>query len=136
VKERLGPERSKSAYAYLRLLNACGLIALGTDFPVEDISPFKTFYAAVARKDQKGYPPGGFQVENALSREQTLKGMTIWAAYSNFEEHEKGSLEKGKFADFIITDLDLMKDDIEKIPQTKVLATYLNGEVVYGGSGK
>ncbi|HKP32739.1 MAG TPA: amidohydrolase, partial [Chitinophagaceae bacterium] len=107
--DRLGAERVKGAYAFKQLMDQNGWIPLGTDFPVEDISPFKTFFAAVVRKDAKGYPPGGYQMENALTREQALRGMTIWAAKSNFEEHEKGSLEKGKFADFIILDRDLLK---------------------------
>lgn len=131
AEERLGKERIKTAYAYKTLLNKCGVVALGTDFPVEDISPFKTFYAAVARKDSKGYPENGFQNNEALSREETLKGMTIWAAYSNFEEKEKGSLEKGKLADFIILDKDIMKCNINEVLNTNVLSTFINGERVY-----
>jgi len=131
ASERLGKDRVKTAYAYKDLLNAAGMVALGTDFPVEDISPFKTFYAAVFRKDSKGFPEKGFQMENALSREETLRGMTIWAAYTNFEEKEKGSLEKGKFADFIILDTDLMKCDEKHILSTKVISTYINGEKVF-----
>lgn len=129
--ERLGNERIKDAYAYNKLLKNAGMLALGTDFPVEDISPFKTFYAAVARKDAKGFPEKGFQKENALSRENTLKGMTIWAAYSNFEENEKGSLEKGKWADFVILDQDIMQCKEELILNSKVLSTYIAGEEVY-----
>lgn len=131
VKDRLGEERVQGAYAYKKLLEAAGTLALGTDFPVEHISPFKTFYAAVFRKDEKNFPEGGYQKENALSREEALKGMTIWAAYSNFEEKEKGSLEKGKYADFVILDNDLMNCDEKKILQTKVISTYINGEEVY-----
>ena len=131
AEDRLGPERIKGAYAYKQLLDENGWIPLGTDFPVEDISPFKTFYAAVVRKDAKGWPPNGFQIENALTREETIRGMTIWAAKANFEEDEKGSLEKGKFADFIILDADLMKEPPEKSLQVKVLKTFLNGETVY-----
>ena len=93
--DRLGNERVKGAYAYKQLLQQNGWIPLGTDFPVEDISPFKTFYAAVVRKDAKGWPDGGYQMENALTREEALRGMTIWAAKSNFEEKEKGSLGTG-----------------------------------------
>ena len=104
---------------------------MGTDFPVEDISPFKTFYAAAVRKDANGWPEAGYQMENALTRQETIRGMTIWAAKANFEEQEKGSLEKGKFADFIILDGDLMQMDAGKILQTQVLKTFVNGEMVY-----
>jgi predicted amidohydrolase YtcJ len=129
--DRLGSERIKGAYAYKQLLHENGWIPLGTDFPVEDISPLKTFYAAVVRKDAKGWPPNGFQMENALTREEALRGMTIWAARANFEENEKGSLEKGKFADFVILDNDLMKEAPEKLLGVKVVKTFLSGEVVH-----
>jgi len=129
--DRLGPERVKGAYAFKQLLEQNGWIPLGTDFPVEDISPFKTFYAAVIRKDAKGWPANGFQIENALTREESLRGMTIWAAQANFEEKEKGSLEKGKFADFIILDNDLMKEAPGRLLQIKVLKTFVGGEKVY-----
>ncbi len=131
AKDRLGPERVKYAYAYNDLLKAAGMLALGTDFPVENINPMYTFYAAVARKDLKGFPEGGFQMENALSRENTLKGMTIWGAYANFEEKEKGSIESGKFADFVIMENDIMKCEIDAVPKTKVIYTFVNGEKVY-----
>lgn len=131
AKDRLGEERVKGAYAYKDLLNSFGKVALGTDFPVENINPMYTFYSSVARKDLKGFPEGGFQMENALTREETLKGMTIWAAFSNFEEKEKGSIEPGKFADFVILDKDIMKINIDEVPGVKVMATYLNGENVY-----
>ena len=130
AKDRIGAERMKGAYAYKDLLNNYGKVALGTDFPVERVSPFLTFYAAVARKDLNNYPENGFQMENALTREETLRGMTIWAAYSNFEENEKGSIEVGKLADFIILDKDIMKVKVEKIPYIKVKEAYINGERV------
>jgi len=129
--KRLGPERIKNAYAYKKLLQQNGWMPLGTDFPVEDISPFKTFYAAVVREDSKGFPTGGFQMENALSREETLRGMTIWAAKAAFEEKEKGSLENGKAADFIIVDTDLVTCDADKILKATVNQTYINGKRVY-----
>ena len=129
--DRLGPHRVKGAYAFKQLMDQNGWIPLGTDFPVEDISPFKTFYASVFRIDEKNYPAGGYQMENALSREAALRGMTIWAARSNFEEDEKGSLEKGKFADFIILDKDLMVVGAKDVLKTSVLATYIGGEKVY-----
>ena len=131
AKDRVGDDRVKGAYAYKDMLNSFGMVALGTDFPVENINPMYTFYAAVARKDLKGFPEGGFQMENALSREETLKGMTIWAAYSNFEEKEKGSIEVGKFADFVILDKDIMKINIDEAPNAKVIYTFVNGEKVY-----
>ncbi len=129
--DRLGAARVKDAYAYQQLLQQNGWMPLGTDFPVEDISTFKTFFAAVIRKDAKGWPANGYQTENALTREEAIRGMTIWAAKSNFEETEKGSLEKGKFADFVILDRDLMKAAENDILQTVVLKTYLGGEKVY-----
>ncbi|WP_040278841.1 amidohydrolase [Psychroserpens damuponensis] len=128
AEDRLGSERIKGAYAYKDLLDAYGKVALGTDFPVEQVSPFLTFYAAVARQDLEQYPEGGFQKENGLTREETLKGMTIWAAYSNFEEHEKGSIETGKFADFIILDQDIMTVEQSEIPKIKVEKTFVGGE--------
>lgn len=125
--DRLGEERIKGAYAYKDLLDKAGLVALGTDFPVEQVNPFLTFYAAVARQDVERYPEGGFQMENALSREETLKGMTIWAAYSNFEEDEKGSIEPGKFADFVILSDDIMTMPVEDIPNLSAEHVFLGG---------
>jgi predicted amidohydrolase YtcJ len=131
AEDRLGEERVKHAYAYKRLLEEAEILPLGTDFPVEKVNPMLTFYAAVSRQDTEGFPENGFQSQNALTREETLKGMTIWAAYGAFEEDEKGSLEPGKYADFIIFDEDLMTVDIEKVPELKVQSTYINGELVY-----
>ncbi|MDX6746593.1 amidohydrolase [Polaribacter sp. PL03] len=129
--DRIGSKRMKGAYAFKDLLNKYGKIALGTDFPVEQVNPFLTFYAASIRKDLENYPKDGFQMDNVLTREETLKGMTIWAAYSNFEEEEKGSIEVGKFADFVILNQDMMTVSGSEIPKTKAAATYLNGEKVY-----
>ena len=134
AEDRVGPKRIKGAYAYKDLLKRSKVIGLGTDFPVEKVNPFHTFYAATARKDLDNYPEGGFEFSNALSREETLKGMTIWAAYLNFEENEKGSIEKNKFADFIVIDRDLMKVDLDLTPNTKVLKTYLSGDLVYSNT--
>lgn len=131
AEDRVGAERIETAYAYKQLLAENGWIPLGTDFPVEDINPIYTFYAAVARKDQKGWPDDGFQMENALTKEEALRGMTIWAAKAAFEEDIKGSIEAGKFADFIILQDDIMECDIDKVPGTKVKTTYLNGQKVY-----
>ena len=131
AEDRLGPDRIKGAYAFRDLLEINGRVVLGTDFPVEKVNPMHTFYAAVARMDLSGYPEGGFQPDNGLSREEALKGMTIWASYANFEENKKGSIEVGKFADFVILDRDIMTVDIDEVPGIKVLETYLDGEKVY-----
>ncbi|PCI35497.1 MAG: amidohydrolase [Flavobacteriaceae bacterium] len=131
AEDRLGAARIKTAYAYKKLLKAHGKIALGTDFPVEKVSPILTFYAAVTRKDLKQFPKNGFQIENALTREEALRGMTIWAAYSNFEENEKGSLEAGKFADFAILNKNIMEISEDEILDIHVEETYVNGEIVY-----
>lgn len=127
AEDRLGKDRIKGAYAYKTLLEKSGRVALGTDFPVERVSPFLTFYAAVSRQDTKQYPEGGFNKENGLTREETLKGMTIWAAYSNFEDTDKGSIEVGKYADFIILGDNIMTIDQKEIPNIKVKETYING---------
>ena len=129
--DRLGNDRVKNAYAYKQLLDQNGWIPLGTDFPVEQINPMLTFFAATARKDANNYPKNGYQMENALTKKETLKGMTIWAAKSNFEEKEKGSLEPGKLADFVMLENDIMTANSQQILQNKVLKTYLNGEKVY-----
>ena len=128
---RLGKTRIRFGYAYQKLLYQNKLIALGTDFPIENISPIETFYAAVARKNKNGMPKNGFQIENALSRWETLKGMTIWAALSNFEEQDKGSLEVNKLADFTILDRNILTVPEDEILETQVKATYVNGELVY-----
>lgn len=129
--ERLGKERIKTAYAYKDLLKQNGWVVNGTDAPVEGFSPLKTFYAAVVRKDAKLWPDGGFQKENALSPEEALKSITIWPAKGSFDEQTKGSLEVGKKADFVILDWDILNSDEKELMDTKVVATYVNGEKVY-----
>lgn len=133
AEERLGKDRIKGAYAYKQLLQQNGWLPLGTDFPVEDINPFKTFLAAVFRKDAKGFPDKGFQIENALTREEALKGMSIWAAKSCFLEKEVGSIEVGKKADFIMLDKDLMKVGERDVLNTRVKLTVLGGKKVFEG---
>jgi len=129
--KRLGNKRVKNAYAYKTLLEQNGWIAAGSDFPVENINPLYGFFAAVARQDFNGYPNDGYQMENALSREQALKAMTIWAAKSNFEENERGSIEAGKMADFVILENDIMTIEIQKVPKVKVEQTFIGGEKVF-----
>ena len=129
--ERLGEKRIKNAYIYKVLLDQNGWIPNGTDFPVEKIDPRLTFYASIARKDLDGYPENGFQKENALSREETLKSMTIWAAKAAFEENEKGSIEPGKFADFIVLEDDIMEIDEDRIPYINILNTFIAGKLLW-----
>lgn len=131
AEQRIGKERLKGAYAYKDLLKQNGWIPLGTDFPVEGLNPLLTFFAAVARRDSDDFPTGGFQRENALTRRDALLGITLWAAKSNFEENEKGSLEPGKYADFVILPVNLLEDDLVKIRKAKVTATFVAGTKVY-----
>jgi predicted amidohydrolase YtcJ len=129
--DRVGKKRANLAYAYKELLIRSKIIAFGTDFPVEDISPIMTFYSAVARKDINGFPSEGFQMENSINRADALYAMTIFGAYANFEENEKGSIEVGKSADFIILDNDLIRSDENRIPFTNIVATFIDGELVF-----
>ncbi|NOR74185.1 MAG: amidohydrolase family protein [Draconibacterium sp.] len=131
AEDRVGEERIKGAYSYQTLLNQLGWLPNGTDFPVENIEPLFTFYASVFRVDQKGWPEGGWRMEEGLTREQTLRSMTIWAAKASFDEHEKGSLEVGKWADFIILDTDLMYASQKEIFDCKVLSTWSSGLKVF-----
>ena len=133
--KRLGNERLKTAYAYQQLLVQNGWLPNGTDFPIEGINPVNTFYASVFRKNPAGLPAEGFQTENALTREQALRSMTIWAAKASFEEQQKGRIEVGKSADFVVLDTDLMKCMEADILRAKVLKTVLAGEVVFGRDG-
>jgi len=122
AEDRLGSERVQNAYAYKTLLDQNGWLINGTDFPIEHVSPIKTFYSSVARKHL---------TDNKLSREEALKSMTVWAAKGYFAEDRKGSIEIGKEADFVILSDDIMTIDDEKIPEVKVMNTFINGEMVY-----
>lgn len=131
AEARLGSERVKDAYPFRDLLAQNNLIALGSDFPVEQVNPLLGFYAAVVRKDADGYPPAGFQMENSLARGAALKGMTLWAAYANFEDHERGSIAVNKQADFVLLSDDIMTIAEADILKVKVLKTVVGGEVVF-----
>ena len=124
--ERLG-DRVAQAYMLKRLLNANGWIPLGTDFPIESIDPLKTFFAAVFRQDTSGFPMQGFQMKDALSREEALKGMTIWAAKAGRAEEAIGSIEVGKKADFVLLSNDIMTVPKELFFNTKVEQVWLDG---------
>lgn len=130
--DRLGEGRLTGAYAYQTLLKQNGWLPNGTDFPVEKIEPLFTFYASVFRTGHTGLPKGGWQVEEGLTREQALRSMTIWAAKASFGENVKGSLETGKWADFVVLDTDLMKSDPQEVLNAKTESTWIAGEMVYG----
>lgn len=128
--ERIG-ERLPNAYIYKELLDQLGWIPSGTDFPVEAVNPMYTFHSAVFRQNLDFVPLEGFQMENALTKEEALRSMTIWAAKASFEENLKGSLEIGKYADFVVLDKDIMTAPSNEIPEIKVTMTFVNGEIVY-----
>lgn len=131
AEARLGSERVADSYAWQALLAADVPLALGSDFPVESVSPLLGFYAAVTRQDTKGWPDGGWRAAQRLSRQQALHGFTLGAAYAAFMEDEVGSLTAGKRADFVLLDQDLMTVEAEKLPQIQVIATYLDGRAIY-----
>ncbi|HET9513143.1 MAG TPA: amidohydrolase [Gemmatimonadales bacterium] len=129
--DRLGTERLAGAYAWQTLIKAGNIIAGGSDAPVERGEPLIEFYAAVARKDLKGFSGEGWHPEEAMTREQALKAFTIWPAYAAFEESERGSIEVGKWADFTVFDKDIMTVPEAEIPTAKNMMTVVNGEIVY-----
>lgn len=129
VQDRIGKTREKWAYAYQSLLRANGIIALGTDFPVEDVNPFNTIEAAVNRKNPAGEPNGGYLKDEALTLDQTLRGMTIWAAMASFEENEQGSLEPYKDATFIILHNPIQ--DAATYTMNYAKDVYIRGQRVY-----
>lgn len=129
--ERLGKGRIRRAYRYQDLKNILGMVPLGTDFPIEDISPLKTYYAATIRKDPEGYPDGGFNMDQALDRNSALLGMTLWASIANKTESEVGSIEVGKWADFVVLDRNLLTTPEDLILNSKILRTVVAGKTVY-----
>jgi predicted amidohydrolase YtcJ len=128
---RLGIKRLEGAYAWESFIKSGSIVAGGSDAPVERGEPMIEFYAAVARKDQKGFTGEGWHPEQAVTREQALKMFTIWAAYAAFEENLKGSIEAGKLADFTVLSADIMKIAEPEILKTRCAMTVINGEVVY-----
>lgn len=130
AEQRLGSSRVKYAYAYQTLLQQLGWLPLGTDFPVEYVSPFYTYYAAVARKDANGFPADGFFLEQALTREEALRGITIWPAIAGFLEDAHGSLAIGKRADFIWLNQNLLQDSLNSIRSLKVPRTFIQGKSI------
>lgn len=129
--DRLGPVRVKGAYAFNDLMKQSGIIAFGSDFPVEAPNPLFGFHAAVARQDAKNFPSAGYQLENAVDRRSALLAMTRWAAYACFEDQLRGSIAPGKQADFVVLDRDIMTVPNEQLRATKVRQTWINGEQIF-----
>ena len=129
--ERLGQQRLTTAYAYQELLKQYGQVALGSDFPVEDINPLYGYHAAVARQDAKNFPAAGFQMVNALSRPDALRGMTTWAAHAAFEDKRKGQIKPGMLADFVVLKTDLLTAPNAQLRTAKVQQTWIGGKRVF-----
>lgn len=123
-------QRINGGYNFKQLQEQIGIIALGTDFPVEEINPFKTFYAAIARLDYNGQKIEGLTQET-LTREEALQGMTKWAAMAAFMENKTGTIEKGKYADLVMVDRDIMKIPEKEILKAMAVQTFINGKRVH-----
>ena len=133
---RLGLKRLEGAYAWQSFIKSGSIVAGGSDAPVERGEPMIEFYAAVARKDQKGFSGDGWHPEQAVTREQALKMFTIWAAYAAFEEKLKGSIEVGKLADLTVLSADIMKIAEPEILKAKCVMTVIGGEVVFEAASR
>lgn len=129
--DRLGQQRLFGAYAWQRLRQAGARLAFGSDFPVEQVNPMLGIHAAVTRQDLDGEPPGGWLPDQRVTVQVALEGFTVNAAYAGFAEDELGSLEPGKYADFVILDRDLFDIEPADIPSTRVLRTVVGGNVVF-----
>ena len=128
---RLGIDRLSGAYAWQSLIKTGVVVAGGSDAPVERGEPMIEFYAAVARKDQKGFSGDGWHPQEAATREQALKMFTLWPAYAAFEEMLRGTIEVGKLADLTILSADIIKIPEAEILKTRNMMTVINGEIVF-----
>ena len=131
AEDRVGAERIKGAYAWQRFLEQGTRIAAGSDFPVESANPFFGLHSAVTRQDHQGRPPGGWHADQAMSVREALRAFTLDAAYAAHQEDALGSLEPGKWADFILVDQDIFTVDPSRIPMTRVLGTWVAGKRVF-----
>ncbi len=131
AEARLGAERMKGAYPWRKFINAGVVIAGGSDFPVENHNPLWGIYSAVTRQDHEGNPPGGWYSDERMTINEALRSFTLGPAYASFEETNYGPLSPGKAADLVILDRDILKDDPNQLLKTNVLATLINGKVVF-----
>jgi len=131
AEDRVGAERIRGAYAWQTFLDQGTVIAGGSDFPVEDVNPFYGLYSAVTRQDHEGMPPGGWYSEHKMSRIEALRAFTLDAAYAGHQEDVLGTLEPGKWADFILIDKDYFEIPASEIWEIEVLETWVKGEKVY-----
>jgi hypothetical protein len=157
AQARLGPSRIRGAYAWRSLLNDGNIIPGGSDFPVESPNPLFGFYAAITRQDHSGIPRdaedvrrtfqlsaegikdssdfnNGWYADQRMTREEALRSFTIWGAYAEFAENEKGSIEKGKLADLVILTKDIMEIPPREILSTRVAATIVGGKIEYSSN--
>ncbi|MCP4713401.1 MAG: amidohydrolase [Planctomycetes bacterium] len=131
VPSRVGPERSKGAYAWRKFLDSGCIIPAGSDFPVEQANPLFGVYSAVTRQDHAGEPEGGWMPDQKMTIEEAIKGFTIWAAYAGFQEDVLGSIEVGKLADFVVWDKDILTIEPKEILTTRALTTIVGGKVIF-----
>ncbi len=131
AEDRVGPDRIKGGYAWRKMLNEGIVLASGSDFPVELVNPFHGLYAAVSRMDRGGMPTGGWYPEEALNRAEALHSFTLAAAFAAHQEERLGSLEVGKWADFIVVDRDYFEIDVSEIDDIQVMQTWVGGTKVY-----
>jgi predicted amidohydrolase YtcJ len=129
--DRLGYTRLLGAYAWRSLLQTGVVIPNGSDFPVEETNPLISFHSAVTRQDENHWPAGGWFPAERMTRQEALLSMTQWPAYAAFMDEVSGSLSPGRYADFVVLDQDIMTVAPEDILTTRVLATFLDGAVVY-----
>lgn len=131
AEDRIGAERLRGAYAWRKLQDSGAVIANGSDFPVENANPMHGLYASISRKNRDGLPAGGWQMEEALTRAETLHSFTLGAAFAALQEDRLGSLEPGKWADFIVVDRDFFEIPESEIDDIEVVQTWVGGELVY-----